>query len=235
MNYCRYIKSTRPELLILFVVAFLTLVFIDFWLINIPEVFAGGSKLGQIIYRLCLSYISAFIFYFLVVHVKNQKDKENLYSYIAKKVRMVIGAAKGIAGAMAKEANVELSGDFPTKLELSKICKGINPNGKAPMLLGVLGNHANWLQYFDTFKRRSNEATEKVFLKMQFLDSRLVNHLAKVEDCTHFTLISQVQFLPITNTDLCGFESSILEYFQLVENLDEYYQKKLKAYNLTQH
>ena len=232
MNYWRYIKSTRSELLILFVVAFLTLVLIDFLLINIPEVFAGGSKIGQIIYRLCLSYISAFIFYFLVVHVKNQKDKENLYSYIAKKVRMVIGAAKAVAGAMAKEASVELSGDFPTKSELSKICKAVNPKGKAPMLFGGIGNHANWLQYLDTFKRRSNEATEKVFLKMQFLDSRLVNHLASIEDCTHFAFLSQIQNLPITNTDLCAFESSILEYFQLVENLDEYYQKKLRAYNV---
>lgn len=87
---------------------------------------------------------------------------------------MVIGAAKGIAGAMVKEANVELLGDFLIKLELSKICKGVNPNGKAPMLLGVLGNHANWLQYFDTFKRRNNDAWNKLKASMNILKISLL-------------------------------------------------------------
>lgn len=134
----KLIKSVRKDLGLIFIIALLTICVIDFLLIDIPELFNGGYKLGQIIYKLCLSYISAFIFYFLVVHIKQQKDKENLYSYVAKKVYMVIGSAWGLIAEISKASNITLAEKYPTKVELDIICKAINPNANAPLLLGKL-------------------------------------------------------------------------------------------------
>lgn len=212
--------------------AILTICLIDFWLINIPELFKGAFELGQIIYKLSMSYTSAFIFYFLVVHVKQQKDKENLYSYVAQKVYMVIGCAWGIISEISKASNLTLKEKYPSKEELDIICKSINPNGNAPLLLGPIGNnYANWIQYFDYSKNRSNNATEKVFKKMPFLETELVHILAKIEDNSHFMSVRNLaNSMPIRNQDITAFQSSLSDYFELIKVLEKYADKKLTKY-----
>ncbi len=144
----RNIASLRSDLSILFLAAIIFIILMNFWFVNIPEIFKGAGKIGQISYELSFAYVSAFIFYFLVVHLKDQKDKENLYNYISNKTLSVIGIAKSLINAIAKEANVNLANDYPNRSELNEICKLINPNSKAPLLLMNM-NYANWLQYFD--------------------------------------------------------------------------------------
>jgi hypothetical protein len=230
MRYWKYIRSLRIELVFLFTISLTTIFLIDFWLINIPELFNGGSKLGVVIYRLCLSFISAFIFYFLVVHIKHQQDKDNLYAYISKKVSMVIGSGIGMANEIAKANDIKLEGKFPTKEQLTEICKTINPYSKAPLLLGGLDNYANWLQYFDYYKQRSNDATQKVYVKIHFLESELVKLLADLEDCSHFIVLKHVLGTQMKNDNLTAFESGIWDYFELVKKLDTYYLKHLVRY-----
>lgn len=230
-KYWRYLKSIRKELLFLFFLALGTLILIDFWLIEIPEKFNGGAKIGRIAYRLSISYISAFIFYFLVVHLKNQKDKENIYSYISGKVYTIINTAKDLVNSLSKESNVAIENVYPTESELTKICSLINPNSKAPLILGRLSNYANWIQFFNYYRERSNDATQKIYLKMNFLDSDLVSHLARIEDCSHFGTIKLMNNLPIRNKNLSEFEPELLKYFNLVKDLEKYYNKNLISYN----
>lgn len=226
----RAIKSTislRLDLVIIFGSAVLSIVLIDFWLINIPELFNGGAKLGQIIYNLSFAYVTAFIFYFLVVHLKNQKDKENVYNYISSKTQMVIGQAKGLIDSFANSANVTVVNDYPNSTELHSICLAIKPNSNSPLVIGAPGNYANWIQYFEYYKNRSNDATDKILSKLQYLDSELVIKLAKIEDCSHFHNISYYN-VPVGNTNLTAFESMISDYFHLVKDLEKYYKKNLK-------
>ena len=201
---------------------------IDFWLINIPEIFIGGAILGQLVYGLSFSYVSAFIFYFFVVHLKDQKDKNNLYPYIADKVLFVVGQGKGLLNACAKSAQVTLAGNYPNDSELLDICKAINPNSKSPLVMGVSGHYANWRQYFEYFMRSSNDATSRILSKMQFLDSDLVIKLVKIEDCNHFNALTFFSSMPIGNTDFTDFKPDIAEYLKLIEDLEIYYIKNLK-------
>lgn len=224
------IRSLRTDLLVIFLSSIFTIFLIDFWLINIPELFKGGAKLGQIIYKLCFAYISAFIFYFLVVHLKNQKDKENLYGYISNNTSMVIGQAKALIDSLATNSGIKLKGAYPDTLELQSICRTINPNSKAPLVLGRIGNYATWMQYFDYYKRRSNEASNKVLSKVQFIESELVKKLAEIEDCSHFKEITMFANLSLGNTDLSAFEPSFAQYFKLISDLETYYVKNLKKY-----
>ena len=231
LRMIKNIRSLRRDLLIIFLICVITIFLIDFWLINIPELFKGGEKLGQIVYKLSFSYISAFVFYFLVVHLKNQKDKENLYSYISSNTLMIIRQAKALINETARSANIQLKATYPDSLELQSICKAINPNSNAPLILGRLGNYANWMQYFDYYKRRSNEASNKVLSKVQFLDSALVHKLAEIEDCNHFKDITMFANISIQNTDLLAFAPSLAKYFELIIDLEKYYEEKLKGYN----
>ena len=97
-----FFSKLRIELAVLFILALGYAIIRDLFLINYGEVFKGGAELGKIVYNLCLSYASAFIFYFFVVYLKEQKDRNNLYGYIGQKTSMVIGSAKNLINAMAK-------------------------------------------------------------------------------------------------------------------------------------
>jgi len=227
----KLIKSIRKDLGFIFIGTLLMVCIIDFLLIDIPELFYGGYKIGQIIYRICISYISAFIFYFLVVHIKQQRDKENLYSYVAQKTYMVIGTAWGLISEISKASNITLTEKYPSKEELDIICKSINPNAQAPLLLGRIGNYANWIQYFDFSKKRSNDATEKIFNKMPFLETELVNILARIEDNSHFMILAYLaNSMPIKNQDITAFQSNISDYFELIKELEKYADRKLAHY-----
>lgn len=232
MDILQLFKTLRKDITVLFFVCIATIICIDFWFKDIPEIFSGAAKIGDIIYKLCLSYISAFIFYFLVVHIKAQKDKVNLYSYVAKKVDMVIGSCLGIIVEISKSANISLIDKYPSEDELSGICININPNSKAPLLLSNnSNNYANWIQYFEYEKRRSNDATEKIFRKMPFLDTKLVNLLANIEDCVHFMVIGHVvATMPIRNQDLLFLKEGLSKYFILIKELEAYANRKLNDY-----
>nr|WP_299486119.1 hypothetical protein [uncultured Allomuricauda sp.] len=230
-KYWRYLISVRTELIVLFIVALLTIILIEFWLIEIPEKFNGGAKFGVIVNRLCISYISAFIFYFLVVHLKTQKDKENLYSYISGKVRGILNCSEQLIDKMIDHSKTKIKGKYPTDSELKDICRSINPHSNAPLILGKASNYANWIQLMLYYKQRSNKATEKVFLKINFLDSDLVILLAKIDDCSHFQSIEFFsKNMPLGNTDFLAFQPDMLKYFELINELNIYYQRRLINY-----
>lgn len=227
----KLIKSIRKDLMLFFIVALITVCIIDFWLSDITELFSGGYKLGQITYKLCMSYISAFIFYFLVVHIKQQKDKENLYLYVSKKVHIINSSASGLISAISKASKITLTEKYPSKEELEIICKSIDPNTNAPLILGPQNNYANWIQYFNYSKKRSNNATEKVFRKMPFLDTELVNILARIEDNTFFLVLDHFLLdMPIQNKDITVFKQCLFSYFELIKELEKYADKKLFNY-----
>jgi len=107
-RWIQYFTSVRTEINFILGACLTTVIAIDFIFSNVPEVFQGGAKLGAIVDRLCLSYISSYIFFFLVVHIKSQKDKENLYPYIAQKTDRIIGDAKIMIEYFKQQASCQL-------------------------------------------------------------------------------------------------------------------------------
>ena len=86
----KYIKNIKRLLLILLLISFVGYFTIELWLNSYKEIFKGANKIGQFFSNLCISYISAFIFYFIVVHIKSEKDKENINEYVGIKVSEII-------------------------------------------------------------------------------------------------------------------------------------------------
>lgn len=224
----RYISSLRRDLTIVLLCSVVMLMLIDFWFIDIPELFYGAYKLGQLVYNICVSYISAFIFYFLVVHIKEQKDKNNLNTYISLKVSGVIGNAKCLIKDMAKAAQVTMINDFPSKDEMSNIYEGLDPHKDAPLLISNNNIRADWIQYCLYSNNKSHEVTCKLITIMPFLDSRLISLLSEIEDCSYFYFIN---FLKDTrnmdNTDMTFIRSILDEYLELIKLLEKYSKKNL--------
>lgn len=64
-RWFKYFTSVRIEINIILAVCLLSVVIIEFVFSNIPELFTGGTNITKIFERLCLSYISSYVFFFL--------------------------------------------------------------------------------------------------------------------------------------------------------------------------
>ena len=99
------------------------------------------------------------------------------------------------------------------------------------MLLGAVGNYANWLQYFHTQNNRTKESIARVFGQLIYLDARRVSLLADIDDCSHFSAIEHLLHVHIRNTDLSNFASTFFAYCEVCLELKKYMgkQKRLRA------
>ena len=231
MRLIKYITSVRPAINIVLLFAIVSIVIMEGWLNSIPELVSWGSEFGEVYFKICLSIISSYVFYFIVVHVKSVQDKENIGVFVSGKVRNVIGDYKSQINELKKAANNTSESEYLEKGEIESIFKSINPKSQAPLLLGGLGNYANWLQYLDYHKSRSQGFIQKVFIKMPFLETELVSLLAKIDDCTHFMVLGHTANRQLNNTDMEAWASGFYDYALLCKELENYHEKHLSQHS----
>lgn len=73
----KFIKRYKL-LFALFVFSLLAAFLIGVPLSKIPEAFKYGSEIGKIIYDISIGYVVSYIFFFLVVFLKDERDRNNI-------------------------------------------------------------------------------------------------------------------------------------------------------------
>jgi len=235
MKMFRYILSVPLLLNITLVVAILSVIIIDMYLKNMPEIVPWGNEFSEIYYRLCLSLFASYIFYFIVVHIKLERDKENVNVFISSKVFQIIGEYKAQINAIKKEVNSEILDEYLNEIALENMFQQINTQSKAPLVLSNVGNtvnYANWMKYFSYHNVRIQTTIQKIFVHMPFLDSKLVSILAHIDDCNHFTVVDLLSNMHL-NQNMKSFASTFHGYSILCEELEEYANIKLVKYKKT--
>jgi hypothetical protein len=228
----RYLITVRREINVLVIASLFLLAIKILWLNTIPELFHGSAALGEIVDRLCASILSSYLFFLIVVHLKSERDKETVNPYISSRVQRIVGDCISQLSAFQKVSGVELDLEKLTKENIEAAFRQIDPKGQAPLILGFTGQHANWLQFMDYYRTRTTQEIEKLFQKITFLDSQLVQHLANIDDSTHFSsvqLLSRVA-MPVNNATLEVWASTFYDYCILARKLDEYEKTKLSVY-----
>lgn len=74
-----YIKTLKPWIVILLIGSLITYFSIELWLIHIPECFNNAYEIGQFFSKISIAFITSFIFYFIVYHVKAVNNKFVFY------------------------------------------------------------------------------------------------------------------------------------------------------------
>jgi hypothetical protein len=230
MKFIRNILAVSPFLNIALVIAIGSVVVMEAYLFEIPEIVPWGEEFGAVFYKLCLSIMASYLFYFIVVHLKSQSDKENINAFVASKSYRVVGEYKSQIVSIKKEANSTIESEYPSKDELEAMFSLIHPKGNAPLMLGQFGGNANWMQYMSYHNKRTQELIKKVFVKMPFLDSKLVRLLAEIDDSTHFSVIETTISFQFNNADMSAWAGSFYDYSVLCKELEEYNEKKLSKY-----
>ena len=232
-------KLKQKQILkILLVVAIINVISIEFLLAEIPERVYYGNKIGLIVSRLSLGYISSYIFYLVVVVMKQQKDKKNIYGAVYNITERLIHN-----GYSVYDFVMEAAGEDPksydklemTKEEYLKFCERADlskfPKNK---VLGTPVNNikidfANFI--YTNSVTNVNFYSDRVFTYMSFLDTdfvKLINNLHHTIFYIRFaSSLTMIVHNPGINPNIA---KAMYDYFDIIRQIDKYNKANHKKY-----
>jgi hypothetical protein len=216
-----FLKTIPRPLNILASIALIVLFLKIFIFNSIPELFNGAYELGNIFEGVLGSVLASYIFYLIVVHIKEINDKRVIYPHVIRWARLVVGDCKSQLEAFEKESKVDLPFQDLTEDKVNQAFKKINPKSNAPLVFS-LNNYANWMQYFEYNKNRSKKYISKIMSQLIFLDSKLVSLITNIDDCDHFNIIEALINRNFNNQDMSAFSSSFFKYSEYCNGLNNY-------------
>ncbi|HEX8641120.1 MAG TPA: hypothetical protein VF704_08180 [Allosphingosinicella sp.] len=189
---------------------------------EIPEGFEHGYEFGLVTERLLGSIIASYIFYLLVVHLREWRGKERLRPYIEKHARSVYGSCEGQLSHFVNSAGQKLTLDVVSREEIQDAFKAIAPHSNAPMVIGQAGTPANWMQWFEYWINRSRVSIERVLGQHRFLDPELIAILTAIDESGHFSFVLEMRGYQFNNPDMSVWADPFFEYCEKCRALKAY-------------
>jgi hypothetical protein len=155
-------SSTLDKLLLLLVAGCLVVLLahdLGPRLVDWSELFLGGAELWNLLYELSLASPAAYVFYFLVVHLKRQRDREILKPFLYLHTNSIVEDAKFISRKLAGASDNDLKGDFPPTPGVTRgMCRSVNPRSQVPGLLPL-----RWFELLETRRRLTKESSANIY------------------------------------------------------------------------
>lgn len=222
----KYFLATRKDLKILLLIAISIHFIIELLLKRYNELFDGGYEIGQFFSNLSISYISAFIFYFIVVQIKEQNDKENVNEWVGHKAYSIITSAHLFIQPFQQVENKKARFKDLKEDDLPMLLKSIVRSApEAPYI--VNGQNASWLEWDEYLRESTEESIKEIFVRYSHLDSELIKILSRIENSLFF---DQWNSLYTTSYDQTFgiYELEIRTYLKLIKDLQIYADKKFQ-------
>jgi hypothetical protein len=174
----------RFEIKLLLILSIISILLIEFVLNKIYPLYEIQYDFGVLFLKLCYSYLSAFIFYYLVVYSPKERKRVRIHRYLHNKIHSIYTLKEDILLAFFREINPGIN-DFPHKIEytdIKEICKQINP--KLPITL----NHTEFATFknhyeFINFKTKKIKIlTSELIILNEILDENILHGLTNIND-----------------------------------------------------
>lgn len=226
-------KNVRKELFITFVICITSIFILDFWLKNINEIFSGAAKLGDIYYKLCLSYISAFVFYFVNIHINNERLKTKMFLYINNKIADLVNMNQSLISSIIRRSEPEVTNYQPDFETLRQYCLRINPH-KPAILLNENIMFKDWFEALNYVHKKSKRAIDDLINIKEAITSDVLELLSRVDDCLE-NHVNISKGRTIGNQDMEVYSHGIYDYTKLVYKLHKVMREKYKYHEKEHH
>jgi hypothetical protein len=234
----------RIKLLSLFaILSFLIVLWINFFnYYYLPNPLSiKSTQFNKLVETFLISYITSYVFYYIVVYLKEERDKKTILPYIANHTYFLINQIRLFVSALKLEAGIPdfrlnmnneqyTLKDYPTESEWIEIAK-INPNTwsrpegerlnntymRIPTFLGDINQKVSNVEY------RIN----KIFSKMQYVEPSYIKILSDIQDNKfHQYILGKGDYtkeiLKIPVDDLKLMIENMKDYFESIKKLEEY-------------
>lgn len=219
--------TVRKGLLYTLGVAICLILLFDFYLFNIPNWFSKADVWGQIFYKICFAYITGFIFFFINVHLQNERAKVKMHLYIHNKIADILSANQDLIATIILNSNETITNYRPEKQELKEYCLKVNPH-KYCSIPKLPGFFENWFVAINHIHKINKEAIDDLFNIRDNISIDVLELLSKIED-TLKNHVNLTKGLSMGNQDLEVFHHGIYDYtnyaYALKKTFDEKYQR----------
>ncbi|CAM1339654.1 hypothetical protein [Tenacibaculum aestuarii] len=126
-------KKHHTLLLTILFIACITYITLHiYWFSNEPECFFKAYEVGQIVNKLCLSYIAAFIFYLVVNYLPQRKRRKKLLENLDTQINVIENCLNQILKELNYQTDQEtLTIDNITQKELKNVLLNTSPKHKS--------------------------------------------------------------------------------------------------------
>ena len=205
----------------------------DLWLKNIPAPNEFFYICGNFFYGLSTAYIASFVFYFIDVHYKRQREKELLYGYIGHYFKLIIEDGKSIFTDMANSIGYPVKFESITPKDVITICSKINPKANSTIKLWNNDSYVNWIEYLEYKRKRMIDFLSKI--QLQLTEPEFIKIIIEISDSDIFAglniMLSLNKHNQLENTSFGnGLEDGFIQYMELIKTSERYYKKEFSKY-----
>jgi hypothetical protein len=227
-----YVK-TLPKAIILVVLVAIAIVLsadVDIW--GGHERFRNGG-VGELIYRICLSVISSFVFYVIVTHTKEQINKSHINKIVYQRSQRVVDLSADAFYQLERASGAKKRSAYQTREEVKKICTGI----KLPHEVKSWNppDQRDIIKVLDHYRKGIQDSIRSVLELAPLLMAEHVALLSAIEDSNYLQTIEQVAPINLGNPDLGFLSDKLFEFMEQVRQLALYNIKKLRIYDPNQY
>lgn len=221
-----FIVTIPKWLNILFLVAIVFLLIKILYLNKTREMFSGAYDFGIITEGIIGSIIASYIFYIIVVHNKEFRDKRLTLPYINKNAGLVLSRCHLLLDSLKQATEIELKLSTAEIEDVRAIFKAIDPNSKANIVIGSADGleDGSWREYLQIRRKETEAAIDKVMSLIIYADPVLVSLLLKIEQCTYFLMLRNIGNTPVRS--LAGFGNEFHKYLLECRELNKYLEQQ---------
>jgi len=195
------------------------------WLNAIPELFVGGYALGLIAEAVLASFVASFIFYFVVIHVKDHQDKERIAPHVKRWASRIVFNCNLQINSIAHESGCELKFSNPDSENLALALEKINPKLEPPARLLTPKLKENWLEMMASCAEDTEMAAQNILRQALYINSNLVSIIIDITETMHHRTIKVDAKIPLFNSTLRGHTDYFYAYWIKCRELDKHIEK----------
>lgn len=215
-------------LTIIFILCFGIIIWINFINFKFQElIFGTATKTEFLIETLCLSLIAAYIFYYLNVYLVEKKERKTILPFISKNVISIIVNNHSIINCLKNDQKLSLK-DYPNQEEFKKLLNRVSPKDKSPFYY----QNENWLFLFKNRQELTLNLINRIFLSGKYVDEKLRKILLEMQCSLYLKDDYAFNSSQFNDPNLEKYYVVFSNYFKLIRELNEYYEKHLKEYYL---
>jgi hypothetical protein len=225
----KFIKKYKT-LFLFFCIAVISSYLINFPLSKVPEKFEYGSEVGKYIYDLSIGYIVSYLFFYLVVFLKEESDRQHIIERVSLQVSFLIIDGYSLLDNVFHNAR-HLKNNFPPSFEeVREACASIDPFVSPVSINGNITTNWQWLL---RSKREENLKHIEKIKSLPYIESDLYGLVTKIEDARIHYLATNLIFPKVRVDhfkDGSFMEKDLYDYFLLVGKLEEYANKNFAQF-----
>ncbi len=237
-----YFKTLPKSLTLISLIALIILVIKVIFLDDIPELFEHAHELGKLAEGILLSIVASYIFYLVVVHYKEVKEKSLLFPYSIEWCEGIVASSKNVISAIFDSKDIQYDFMTLTKDEMSETVAQLDPfqqniplytNGKVTRKIG------SYYGFFSTLHSLDLKALQRLQDSRLLLEPELLEIITEISGCTHFMMLPHYQ-AAINRKEAPGspFQNGgedIYEYYTNCLKLRVYLDKVITIYGRKIH